>query len=43
MRLDEYRSLDATGLPELVDKGEVNAIELLERAEPWIQRFPAPA
>lgn len=37
MKLDEYMSLDATGLAELVGKGEVNATELLalarERAE----------
>ena len=37
MRLDEYMSLDATGLAELVGRREVNATELLavarERAE----------
>lgn len=32
MRLDEYMSFDATGLAELVSKGEVTAVELLALA-----------
>jgi len=32
VRLDEYMSFDATGLAELVGKGEVNAVELLRLA-----------
>jgi hypothetical protein len=32
MNIEEYKSFDATGLANLVKKGEVTAIELLELA-----------